>query len=112
MYYYSLRIDISEKCQIIEISDILGIAPNCPSVDWGFEILQEDNDIPVNYIDVFLSILEGKYKELEKNNIFRKDISIWVLYEYSEQCNIEFTPNELYKIGEAEITFCISCWQK
>lgn len=34
MYYYSLRIDIFEEYQIRAISDILGINPNLPSVDW------------------------------------------------------------------------------
>lgn len=37
-------------------------------------------------------------------------ISIWRYYEYDEQCNFEFSPQELKRMGDNGITFCISCW--
>ena len=46
---------------------------------------------------------------LKKNT---QNISIWCLYEYDEQCNMEFQPNELKRLGDAGITLCISCWRR
>jgi hypothetical protein len=43
--------------------------------------------------------------------ISNDDLSIWYLYEYDEQCNMEFHPRQLKKFGELDIVLCISCWQ-
>jgi len=39
-------------------------------------------------------------------------LQLWVLYEYEHQCNLEFTPQQLKKLGELNIPLLISCWQK
>ena len=62
--------------------------------------------------DCNLSLLEGKYERLESIGISREDISIWVLYEYEGQCNMEYDPVSMKKIGENGIVLCISCWEK
>ena len=50
--------------------------------------------------------------KLESIGISREDISIWVLYEYEGQCNMEYDPVSMKKIGENGIVLCISCWEK
>ena len=59
-----------------------------------------------------LGVLEGKYDSLAKVGVERSDISIWLLYEYAEQCNMEFDSQTLLKLGKEGITLCVSCWQK
>lgn len=110
MYYYSLRINATDKQSKI-INKILGIESNYPVFGWGIEIIQNETDCSLNPIDYFLKVLEGNYDRLKDIGIFRSDISIWILYEYREQCNLEFSPKEMEKIGREGITLCISCWE-
>jgi len=112
MYYYSLRISISDKGQIDQLNRILEIESNYPEVGWGIEIIKENSNIDFNFADYFLSILNGKEAELKAVNISTDNISIWVLYEYEGQCNLEFTPTDLKRFGDAGISLCISCWEK
>lgn len=111
MYLFSLRISIQEENQIDIINNILNIKSNYSQCGWGLEITEEVAP-DFSFISYFLSILENKYEKLEQVGIYREDISIWLLYEYSNQCNMEFSPNDLYKLGKEGITLCISCWEK
>ena len=112
MYYYSLRISITNIKQIEAVNSILRIKSNYPEVGWGLEIVKEDNESKFNFINYFLSIIEGKNSQLRNININNNDISIWVLYEYQDQCNLEFTSTDLKRIGAAGVSLCISCWEK
>ena len=109
-YFFSLRIE-AEQEQVFKINDILGIKSNYPEVSWGYK-LKTKNQSYTNFVDSFLKVLDGKYDDLQKIGIKRENISIWMIYEYEEQCNMEFSPKELKKLGENEITFCISCFKK
>lgn len=100
------------------LTTILGVQPNdnylnfpdnIPS-SWTYEVIDDKTDEYFDFINVFLDLLETKYSDLEKLNIKRNDISIWSLYEYDQQCNMEFDPQRLKRLGENGITFCISCW--
>lgn len=111
MLYYNLQIDASiDKYGII--NEILGIKSNSPHTGWQLGLEQKDEDEYIYFIDYFLSLLEGKYERLEKNGIIRDNISIWILYEYKEQCNMEFSPRDMYNLGKEGITLCVSCWEK
>jgi len=112
MYYYSLRINITDNEQIDQLNRILEVKSNYPEVGWGIEVIKENNDSDFKFADYFLSILNGKDAELKVLNISTDNISIWVLYEYEGQCNLEFNSTELKKIGDAGISLCISCWEK
>jgi hypothetical protein len=108
-YYYSLRIDAPiEKYK--EIDSILGVKSNYPQAGWGLKLIEEDDDESIFFIKYFLSILDGKYEKLEKIGVKRKDITIWMLYAYDSQCNMEFSPEDMYNIGKENITLCVSCW--
>lgn len=110
--YYSLRIVHSDDNKNTTISEILGVSSNYPEVGWGLEIVEDDNDLQTNAIEYFLKILDNKFQLLENIGIQREDISIWLLYEYNDQCNIEFIPSVLRSIGDFGLSLCVSCWQK
>jgi hypothetical protein len=110
-YYYSLQIDAPED-QYDEIDIILGVKSNFAlSAGWGIELVEKKEDESVFFIKYFLSILEGKYEKLEKIGITRDNISLWMLYEYEGQCNMEFSPKDMYNLGKEGIVLCISCWE-
>ena len=50
------------------------------------------------HIGEFLKLLNEKYEKLEQVGISRDMISIWYLYEYDQQCNMEFEAEQLKKI--------------
>lgn len=107
--YYSLRIDA--KKEIYEyINKLLKIKSNNPPF-WELQFIQHENDEYISYINFFLSVLDGKYDQLSLLGVKRENISIWILYEYEGQCNLEFSPSDLQKIGAEGITLCISCWE-
>jgi hypothetical protein len=74
-------------------------------------LIEEKLDPPVDFVNTFLYILEGKYGELFKVGVEKSDITIWMYYEYDSQCNLEFLPQDLKRLGDNDISLCISCWQ-
>jgi len=108
--YYNLQIDAPQE-QYDEIDIILGVKSNSPHKGWQLGIVQKENDKYIPFISYFLSILKGKYEALEKIGITRDDISVWKLYEYEGQCNMEFSPEDMYNLGKEGIVLCVSCWE-
>ena len=108
-YFFSLRIKATPE-QSYKITNILGIGPNYPQLGWEHDLVVKDNEYS-NFIDYFISILRGKYEKLEDIGITRDKISIWMIYEYEEQCNMEFTPEDLKKLGDNGINLCVSCYE-
>ena len=111
MYIYRLQILSSKSYSEEQLNNVIGVSSNFPHADWGIEIIQSDENFS-GILIYFLSLLEGKYEKLESIGISREDISIWVLYEYEGQCNMEYDPVSMKKIGENGIVLCISCWEK
>ena len=110
-YYYSLQIDIDENKSVL-IDEILGVSRNMFNINWGLEIIIHKDDIAFDFIEYFIGILKDKYQKLELIGIARENISLWLLYEYEGQCNMEFSPEQLLKIGQEKVSLCISCWEK
>ncbi len=106
----SLRINTDpQKYQ--EISMLLKQVPS--SINFGWELsIMEDSHLFQNALDFLLDILNNKIPELEKIGIESRDITLWYLYEYDGQCNLEFRPEELKKLSDLGISLCISCWEK
>jgi len=77
---------------------------------WAYEVVCEDEDPYFDFINEFLNILEGNFERLIEIGVEKNNISIWLLYEYDSQCNMEFDPKRLMRLGENGITLCISCW--
>jgi|NOAtaT_6_FD_contig_123_81064_length_1879_multi_5_in_1_out_2_2 hypothetical protein len=119
---FVLELSISREQSKNAISGILGVEANWISKDWCFAIIQdyenntekideyEDFDDIPSFIDRFIDLLDGKYEQLAKVDIQRSDIIFWQYYAYDSQCNLEFTPKQLKKLGDNEIRLCISCW--
>lgn len=113
MYYYEIRILNASKNQIEQIDEILGIKSISTINTWNHEVIIEDGDrSQYSFIDDFLSILAGKYDQLERIGIDRDSITFWMTYVYEHQCNMEFDPVKLAGMGREGITLCISCWEK
>lgn len=101
------------------ISNILDLPPSekdfkyikndAPST-WTYEIIEEQNDPFYDFINKFMDILENKFDKLSELGINRSDITFWYLYEYDQQCNMEFDPIRLKRLGDNGIKLCISCW--
>jgi hypothetical protein len=106
---YSLRI-ITETSKIQQIDTLLGVKSNYNIGGWGLEIVEDTDDEYFDFINFFIRLLDGKYEQLKIIGIERSCISIWLLYEYDDQCNLEFVPNDLKLLGENGISLCISCW--
>lgn len=111
MYYYEIRIlDISER-QIQQISDILGVNSCSESGSWNY-VVKKGDDESYSFSEAFLSILDGKYGRLEQIGVVRNQITFWVIYAYEGQCNMEFSSEEMLRMGQEGITLCVSCWEK
>ncbi|MBX3165339.1 MAG: hypothetical protein KF900_12765 [Bacteroidetes bacterium] len=101
-----------------KLTTILGVQPSDDFADfpnkipscWTYEVVDDKPDEYFDFINIFLDILETKYADLEKLNIKRDDITVWMLYEYDQQCNMEFDPARLKRLGDNGIKLCISCW--
>lgn len=104
---YSLRIHAPES-KFELISKILKIELKDFSRGWVYEIETTEY---FDFINEFLNILEHNYKSLNKIGVLRDDISVWLIYGYNGQCNLEFSPKELKRLGENDISLCISCFE-
>ena len=115
MYYvYKLSI-LSELVESRKISEVIGIHGHDSDEGlpgwWEIRNRKEEDDNYFDFINHYLDILENKYEELEKIGVVRSDISVWMYYAYDEQCNMEFSPGSLKRLGDNGVTLCISCWQ-
>lgn len=110
--YRVYRLQISTSIdKFPAINQILGIKPNVPDeLGWIFEYIQKEEDEYIPFTKKFLSILDGKYEKLKEIGIDRQYISIWYLYAYNGQCNMEFLPEDMLLLGKEGISFCVSCW--
>jgi hypothetical protein len=101
-----------------KLTTILGVQPSEHLADfpdgipccWTHEVIDDQPNTYFDFINVFLDLLETKYHDLEQLNIRRENISVWMSYEYDQQCNMEFDPVRLKRLGDNGITLCISCW--
>lgn len=107
-YFFSLRIMATDE-QSAKISHVLERASNDVSGGWTIDI--DVNGEYVDFINYFLEILDGKYEKLQEIGIERNNISIWMIYGYDQQCNMEFHPENLKKLGDNGIVLCVSCYQ-
>ncbi|MGE5384130.1 MAG: hypothetical protein ACM3PX_11935 [Omnitrophica WOR_2 bacterium] len=108
-YFLSLKLE-AEPEQVSQITNILGVEPNSPPDNWSYELVVNDIENN-NFVEYFMGILEGRFDKLSEIGISRDDISIWMLYEYEGECNIEFKASDLKLLGDNGISLCISCYE-
>jgi len=107
---YQLRINVDKKYYEI-VTSILELENVNYKRGWSFDIILENEPTYYNVFDKFLNILQNKYEQLLELGIKKNDISFWLIYGYNNQCNMEFSSVQLKRIGENEITLCISCYE-
>lgn len=108
---YALRI-VHTGANAREITKIIGVPPTSTEGSvWEYEISEKEADSPIPFIQIFIGLLSSKYDQLQALGINRENITVWLIYEYEEQCNIEFLPSDLLKLGKESIGLCISCYE-
>jgi len=108
---YRLRISLG-LCSSEQVTSLIGVDPtrSRPGM-WDYELIEQEGDFGSDYVAKLLSLVAGKFNLLEDAGITRDDLSVWVLYEYRDQCNLEFEPQGLKRLGDAGVALCITCWQ-
>jgi len=108
---YRLQVVCSGEEYTEKISILLGIKPSERLGHiWSLEIKEKEDDEYFDCIRYYLDILEGRYEKLASIGVSKDDISVWLLYEYDNECNMEFSPDDLKRLGDNGISLCISCW--
>lgn len=108
--YFSIRIRNTHEV-FDTVSEVFSYVPKDKNADWELIIEEKMNDIddPLGYL---VMLLTDKLSQLDQIGISKEYISLWYLYEYEDQCNMEFSSELLNRIGSLGIDFCISCWEK
>jgi hypothetical protein len=120
MKYHQLHIDTDGTADNYnEISILLGVQPtefhknklnDNPFVTWTYTVNVGEEEPYYDFINKFLDILEPKFADLEKIGVTKDNILFWLLYEFDQQCGMEFHPQEMKRLGESGIHLNIDCW--
>jgi hypothetical protein len=108
--YYRLKIDCSPSKKK-QLDSILGPSNDEFSGGWAWILDEKSPHFPGALI-YFADFITANLHTLKNAEISMDDITLWYLYEYVGQCNMEFGPDITKKIGELGVVFCISCWEK
>ena len=111
--FYKLNIDTTPD-NLEQINNLLGVKQNKNTGIWTYELIHADTPLAIQedtVISHFLNIIEGKYDQLLRLGIKRENITLWIIYEYDNECNMEFHSEDTKRLGENGITLCVSCYQ-
>jgi len=122
MKYYRLHIDSKNDSTLYEkITKTLLVNPSELNEEknskdlyslWTYSFEEKKDEPNYDFINKFLNIIEPKLSELNEIGIYKEDITFWMIYEYDQQCGMEFHPQEMKRLGESGIIMCIDCFQK
>jgi hypothetical protein len=118
-YFYRLQIQFDASIETHErLSEIFNVRSTdnyyenkIPS-EWNYQTVKNEDDSAFDFVSVFMDIIDPHYDLLAQLGIQQSDITFWLLYEYENQCNMEFSPQQLRRLGDGGISLCISCWEK
>lgn len=79
---------------------------------WFYRVTEDEEGPSFDFINNFLDIIEPNYTELTKLGVTKDDILFWLVYEYDQQCAMEFHPQEMKRLGESGIGLNIDCHQR
>ena len=105
--FYNLNITLPDANLSGAVSGLLGVQPVDTSRQWRYTLL-ETKDNFIDFMTVFLDLLEGKYLALEQLGVTRQDIYFHAEYQYGNQCNAEWEPDRLRRMGENGIDLSVS----
>jgi len=116
MNYYRIHILTENESIYNSVTEILNISPASFGDEsyqiWTYAVEEKHEGHIIDFVNLFMDILEPKLSKLEEIGINRDDISIWRIYEYDQQCAMEITPQEMKRMGKNGITLCIDCFEK
>ena len=95
------RIKIEELFQVKLDGDRIRVPDDLP----------EDPDGPIHYKEIawLLNLVEKNKKELLEMGVDLSDAQIWMIYYYDKQCNMEFDPDLMERMGKLGLKLCVSC---
>jgi len=105
MQYYQLTIE--SKKNINEICNC-----NFFRLNGRFWIYDITEDETTDYVDFFIQFIKKNKEKLQNNGITSDDITVWLLYEYEQQCSLRISAKDMELLGEENIVLCVSCWEK
>jgi hypothetical protein len=108
--FYRLQIKCNKEQQE-KLDFILGKSNDFSEVSWSL-VVEEDSPVFTTALDHFSNLITNNLVKLKEIEVSMDMITFWVMYEYEQQCNLEFWPDMTKKIGELGVVLCISCWEK
>ena len=108
--YYSLRIEVKKESNYLALTNAFNTGARMPDGSWGIEVKKTEEEY-FDFVSYFMKLLDSKSENLEALGVSKDEITVWLLYEYKEQCNLEFSPMELEALARKGVRFCISCWE-
>ncbi|KIO77241.1 hypothetical protein TH53_10345 [Pedobacter lusitanus] len=106
---YEIRINCNEQEKKVE--DVLGLSSDDSSMGWSLTI-EENSPQFSDALSIFFDLISNNLPKLNSVGIKTEMITFWYLYEYEQECNMEFWPEITKKIGDLGVILCISCWEK
>ena len=112
-YFYRFNVRLEAPDQAKAVTNAFGKQPTrCGENSWEIEFQESDfNGQFHDYLGYIESLLKSAASNLELIGIKPNDLSIWILYEFDEQCNLEFPPGQVKRLSDLGVSLCISCWQ-
>ena len=113
MKKYELRINFSEKLKDEISNNNILFSLLKPKYDYYvFSIDDEETQEKHGVFEEIYSVYRKAEYLFNINVIKDCDISFWLLFEYENQRNIEFSFDEVLILSKMRCTVCISCWEK
>lgn len=109
---YCLKIEVNLPSQMKLIDMILDVEHDVEEPDTWVLTMEYDEtfgDLPVFYIHNFISLLRGKFGDLDKIGIRRDMISIWRCVSGPEEVFMEYWPEEMQMMASEGIKFRQLC---
>ena len=76
---------------------------------WEYEIKESDK---LDFANIFMEFYDKNKDILFINGISKRNISIWILYEYEEICSLSISAKQMKILGEKDFCINIDCWKK
>jgi len=108
--FYRLQIPCDDATRPA-LERLLGPSSSGPHLDWGWR-LEEASPRFVRALPLFLDLLTRHGEALAQLGVVAEEITVWYIYAYEQQCNMEFGPALMKRMGELGVTLCISCYEK
>jgi hypothetical protein len=109
-YTFSLKINTNELSRE-NLESIIGLKSNTEFSTWEYEFeYNRESDEYINFIQYFMDVVEDKLPILDSLGVKREEITIWMLFAYEFQCNMEFDSDDLLRLGRNGIKLCITCY--